>query len=139
MKIDIKMPKMGESIVEGTIGTIFKQNGAIVQAGEEILEIETDKVNQSIQAPSSGKLQLQVNQGDTVKVDQVIASIDEDAASESSAKTTESPKEEKPLQEQKSPQKKKRFRQSQKSSLKKKNQPQSLLETSRYVKKQMSI
>jgi 2-oxoglutarate dehydrogenase E2 component (dihydrolipoamide succinyltransferase) len=82
MKIEIKMPKMGESIVEGTVGTILKQTGAIVKAEEEILEIETDKVNQAITAPASGKLELKVKQGDVVKIDQVIATIETEGVAE---------------------------------------------------------
>ena len=79
MKVEIKIPKMGESIVEATIGTIFKPSGASVKADEEILEIETEKVNQVLHAPAAGKLELKVKQGDTVKVDQVIGTVDSDA------------------------------------------------------------
>lgn len=76
MKIEIKIPKMGESIVEATIGQILKPSGSMVQEGEEILEIETEKVNQVLSAPTAGKVELRVKSGDTVKVDQVIGSID---------------------------------------------------------------
>lgn len=76
MKVEIKIPKMGESIVEATIGTILKTSGSQVKEGEEILEIETEKVNQVLTAPTSGKLELKVNQGDTVKIDQVIGHVD---------------------------------------------------------------
>ncbi len=80
MKVEIKIPKMGESIVEATIGAIVKSSGSIVKADEEILEIETEKVNQALFAPAAGKLELQVKQGDVVKIDQVIGSIDTDVA-----------------------------------------------------------
>lgn len=76
MKVEIKIPKMGESIVEATIGTILKPNGSQVKADEEILEIETEKVNQVLTAPAAGKLELKVKQGDTVKIDQIIGSVD---------------------------------------------------------------
>jgi len=80
MKVEIKIPKMGESIVEATIGTIMKASGSVVRVDEEILEIETEKVNQVLAAPAAGKLVLSVKSGDTVKVDQVIGTIDTDAA-----------------------------------------------------------
>ena len=46
MKVEIKIPVMGESVVEATIGSLLKESGMTVRADEEILEIETDKVNQ---------------------------------------------------------------------------------------------
>jgi 2-oxoglutarate dehydrogenase E2 component (dihydrolipoamide succinyltransferase) len=79
MKVEIKIPKAGESIVEVTIGTILKPSGSAVKMGDEILEIETDKANQSLQAAADGKLELKVKQGDTAKVDQIIGYIDTDA------------------------------------------------------------
>lgn len=104
MKIEIKMPKMGESIVEGTIGTILKPSGSLVKAEEEILEIETDKVNQAIHSPAAGKLELKVKQGDTVKIDQVIATVDTETRADQEAekpKAEEPAKEEKPVSQEK--------------------------------------
>ena len=95
MKIEIKIPAMGESIVEATIGNILKPSGSLVRAGEEILEIETDKVNQVLSAPDSGLLQLDVKTGDTVQVGKVIGSIDVSAKGEKEA----SPKKEEPKTE----------------------------------------
>lgn len=79
MKVDIQVPKMGESIVEATIGSILKPSGSFVKADEEILELETDKVNQVLYAPAAGTLQLTVKQGDVVKISQTIGSIDTSA------------------------------------------------------------
>ncbi len=76
MTIDIQVPPIGESILEATIGTIFKSSGAIVRPDEEILELETDKVNQVLYASAAGKLILNVKTGDFVKVGQVIGSIE---------------------------------------------------------------
>lgn len=92
MKVEIKIPKMGESIVEATIGNILKSSGAIVRADEEILEIETEKVNQVLPAPAAGKLELTVKTGDTVKVDQVIGTIDTSVAAPAPEKTAPPPK-----------------------------------------------
>lgn len=80
MKVDIKIPSMGESIVEATIGTILKPSDSFVKADEEILELETDKVNQAINAPAAGKITLTVKSGDVVKVGQIIGSVDTAAA-----------------------------------------------------------
>ncbi len=76
MKVEIKVPKMGESIVEATIGAILKPSGTVVRADEEVLELETEKVNQLLSAPAAGRLELKVKTGDVVKVDQVIGTID---------------------------------------------------------------
>jgi 2-oxoglutarate dehydrogenase E2 component (dihydrolipoamide succinyltransferase) len=75
MSTDIIIPSLGESVVEATIGNILKPNGTIVRVDEEILEIETEKVNQMLYAPAAGALQLNVQTGDRVKIGQVIGSI----------------------------------------------------------------
>ncbi|MBU6383787.1 MAG: 2-oxoglutarate dehydrogenase complex dihydrolipoyllysine-residue succinyltransferase [Verrucomicrobia bacterium] len=80
MKVDVKVPKMGESIVEATIGAILKPSGSYVKEGEEILEIETEKVNQVLTASASGQIALTVKPGDVVKIGQVIGSIEPSAA-----------------------------------------------------------
>lgn len=76
MKIDIKIPPVGESIVEATIASVLKEKGSFVKEGEEILELETDKVNQIVYAPAAGALSLSVKVGDVVKIGQVIGSVD---------------------------------------------------------------
>lgn len=100
MSQEITVPRMGESISEATIGAILKPDGSIVTADDEILELETDKVNQVIYAPVSGKLTLQVKEGDTVKIGGKIGSIEEGAAiseekPKEMAKTVPAPKVEK--------------------------------------------
>ncbi len=80
MKSEIKVPAMGESIAEAVIGQILLPEGSIVKADAEILELETDKVNQVLYAPRAGKVFLSVKPGDTVKIGQVIGSIEESSA-----------------------------------------------------------
>lgn len=80
MKVEIKVPVMGESIVEATIGVILKPTGSTVKADEEILELETEKVNQVLYSPSAGRVELTVKQGDHVKVGQVIGTLETEAA-----------------------------------------------------------
>lgn len=75
MSSEIKIPNMGESVSEAIIGDILKSSGSFVKQDEEILELETDKVNQVLYAPESGELTLQVKKGDTVKIGQVIGTI----------------------------------------------------------------
>lgn len=86
MKEEIKVPSMGESITEATVGTLIKPSGSPVQADDEILELETDKVNQVLYAKNPGVLTLRVKSGDVVKIGQVIGAIDTDAK-----KTEEAP------------------------------------------------
>jgi 2-oxoglutarate dehydrogenase E2 component (dihydrolipoamide succinyltransferase) len=81
MKQDMVMPKMGESITEGTIIKWLKQVGDNIDQDEIILEISTDKVDSEIPAPIAGTLaEVLANEGDTVEVGNVIARIETDAA-----------------------------------------------------------
>ncbi len=76
MKHDITIPQMGESITEATVGEILKSSGSFVKVDEEVIELETDKVNQVLYAPASGEVQLSVKKGDVVKMGQVIGCVD---------------------------------------------------------------
>lgn len=100
MKHDMVMPKMGESITEGTIIKWLKQVGDTVDKDEIILEISTDKVDSEIPTPVAGKIvELLAGEGDTVEVGNVIAKIETDATAEAPAPAKESKKEEKPTPE----------------------------------------
>ncbi len=77
MKNEIKIPSMGESISTVTIGQILIPSNTVVNADTEILELETDKVNQLVYSPSQGKLTLLVNTGDKATIGQVIGYIDQ--------------------------------------------------------------
>ncbi|MCK4934807.1 MAG: dihydrolipoyllysine-residue succinyltransferase [Simkaniaceae bacterium] len=82
MKIDIKVPSAGESVTEATVAQILKPSGSFVKKEEEILELETDKVNQVIHAPDTGILTLSVSVNDKVTIDQVIGSVDTEGKGE---------------------------------------------------------
>jgi len=72
--MDIIMPKMGESVSEGTIIKWHKQKGDAVKRDEVIFEISTDKVDTEIPAPADGILsEVRYNEGDTVAVGTVVA------------------------------------------------------------------
>lgn len=76
MKNEIKVPSLGESISEATIGQILAPTGTHVQVDDEVLELETDKVNQVLYAPQAGKIVLNVKTGETVKIGQTIGIIE---------------------------------------------------------------
>ena len=78
-KIEMIMPKMGESIMEGTILKWLKKEGDSISEDESVLEVATDKVDTEIPCTTSGVLsKILVNEGDVVKVGKVIAIIDSD-------------------------------------------------------------
>ncbi len=75
--VDVVMPKMGESLTEGTILKWWKNPGDAVKKDETLLEISTDKVDSEIPSPVEGILQETLHQeNETVAVGQVIARID---------------------------------------------------------------
>jgi len=77
MPIEIKVPALGESVTEATVGQWFKQQGDAVAADEPIVELETDKVTVEVPAPSAGVLtEIKVPQGGTVAVGAVLGAID---------------------------------------------------------------
>jgi 2-oxoglutarate dehydrogenase E2 component (dihydrolipoamide succinyltransferase) len=80
MKIDIKVPSIGESITSARISAILAPSGSQVKEGQEILELETDKVNQMIYAPSSGVIQWSVKVDDEVAIGDTIGTLEAGAA-----------------------------------------------------------
>lgn len=91
-RVDVVMPKMGESVMEGTVLEWKKQIGDIVELDETLLEISTDKVDSEVPSPAAGRLvEILVPEGDTVDVGHAIAVIetDVDAAVEASPAPTE--------------------------------------------------
>ena len=78
--VDVIMPQMGESIAEGTIGVWLVEPGQRVQEGQAIVQVATDKADIDIPSPASGVIKdLIAKQGQTVKVGELIARIDEQA------------------------------------------------------------
>ncbi len=79
--IAIKVPPLGESIVEATVSRWAKQPGDPVAAGETVVELDTDKVTVEVPALKSGVLASQAkHEGDAVKVDDLLGEVDETAA-----------------------------------------------------------
>ena len=84
--MEVVMPKMGESVSEGTIIKWHKKEGDKVERDEIIFEISTDKVDTEIPSPAEGVLQqIKVPEGDTVEVGTVVAIISENGESSGSA------------------------------------------------------
>ena len=76
--IDVVMPQMGESIVEGTLTRWLKKPGDRVERDEPLFEISTDKVDTEIPAPGAGTLaEVLIEEGKTVGINTVVARIDE--------------------------------------------------------------
>ena len=86
MKTEIKVPPMGESISEATVGTIIKVSGSQVSIDDEIIELETDKVNQVLYALQAGAISWNIKKDDVVKIGQVIGYIDSEQAPTLTAK-----------------------------------------------------
>jgi 2-oxoglutarate dehydrogenase E2 component (dihydrolipoamide succinyltransferase) len=81
MATEIRVPTLGESVTEATIGRWFKQPGEAVKADEPLVELETDKVTLEVNAPTAGVLGEQLaKEGQTVAVNAVLGSITEGAA-----------------------------------------------------------
>ncbi|MGI9385189.1 MAG: 2-oxoglutarate dehydrogenase complex dihydrolipoyllysine-residue succinyltransferase [Methyloligellaceae bacterium] len=77
MATEIRVPTLGESVTEATVGQWFKKSGDAVSADEPLVELETDKVTIEVPAPAAGVLsEIIVNEGDTVEVGALLASIE---------------------------------------------------------------
>jgi pyruvate dehydrogenase E2 component (dihydrolipoamide acetyltransferase) len=92
---DVAMPRLSDSMEEGTILKWLKSDGDEVSRGEELVEIETDKANMTYEADQDGTLKIVAQEGDTLAVGETIAQIgggSNGAAAET--KTEEAPAEE---------------------------------------------
>lgn len=77
MATEIRVPALGESVTEATIGKWLKAEGDAVSADEPLVELETDKVSVEVPAPSAGVLaSIAAKEGDTVEVDALLGAID---------------------------------------------------------------
>ena len=93
---ELKMPKLGESVTEGTIGKWLKQPGEKVNKYDLLVEVQTDKVNTEIPSPVSGTLkEVKVQEGQTVPIGTLLAVFDtadgETAAAQPAAQTGPQP------------------------------------------------
>ncbi len=92
MAKEIRVPALGESVTEATIGKWFRAEGDAVKADEPLVELETDKVTVEVPAPVSGKLAaISAKPGTTVNVGALLGAIEEGAAGAAPAKPAAAP------------------------------------------------
>ena len=100
---DVAMPRLSDSMEEGTILKWLKSDGDEISRGDELVEIETDKANMTYEADEAGALQIVAKEGDTLAVGETIATIGggsakpaEDAGGEQEPAAEEAAPEEEP-------------------------------------------
>jgi pyruvate dehydrogenase E2 component (dihydrolipoamide acetyltransferase) len=101
MGTEIKMPQLGETVVEGTITKWLKQEGDTVQTDELLVEISTDKVDSEVPSSAAGTLQkILVQEGETVKVGTALAVIGEEGEGAAAEEQPKAEAEEQPQAEE---------------------------------------
>src|SRR5712691_4755700 len=93
MSIEVKIPPVGESISSGVVSVWHKKSGEYVEAGEALLTLETDKVSTEITAEKAGVLETKVDEGQEVKIGEVVALIDDQAAASAKTQKADAPNE----------------------------------------------
>src|SRR6476646_3274935 len=73
--MEVLLPLLGDVMTEGTITTWYQPEGAEVREGEPLYQLETDKVNVTVDAPTSGRLRRVVAEGETVPVGAGVARV----------------------------------------------------------------
>src|ERR1044072_8737274 len=98
MKIDVKVPAVGESITEATIGSWMKKSGEHVKRNDVLMLLETDKASVEVVAENDGVLFINADAGSVVKIGATVAQIDTEATATSmpAPKATTAPSAPKP-------------------------------------------
>jgi 2-oxoglutarate dehydrogenase E2 component (dihydrolipoamide succinyltransferase) len=89
MKVEIKVPSVGESVTEATLTEWFKTDGDSVRKDEPLFVIETDKVTLEVVAEADGVLSIKVQEGETVAIGEVVGTIDTQEAPAAKKKEVE--------------------------------------------------
>ena len=93
MATEIRVPTLGESVTEATVGKWFKKVGDTIVADEPIVELETDKVTVEVPAPAAGTLsEIAANEGDTVGLGALLGQIGAGGAAAAKPAAKEEPK-----------------------------------------------
>ncbi len=93
MSLEIKVPTVGESISEVTIGQWFKKDGDFVEMDEVICELESDKATFELTAEASGVLKTKAAEGDTLEIGAVICEINTDGQAGATIESSDKPAE----------------------------------------------
>ncbi|HWP99453.1 MAG TPA: biotin/lipoyl-containing protein, partial [Vicinamibacterales bacterium] len=94
MATHIVVPEMGESVVDARIARWLKREGERVEAGEALVELETEKIDVEVSAPKPGVLaRIARREGEDVKIGEVIGLIEEEAAGRAAAEPRQAPAE----------------------------------------------
>src|SRR5947209_7978533 len=88
MSLEIKVPPVGESITEVTLSRWLKKDGDNVAMDEIIAELESDKATFELTAEKAGTLKTIANEGDTLAIGAIVASINEGGASAPATEAT---------------------------------------------------
>src|SRR5512139_3420268 len=80
MSVEVRVPQLGESVTEAVITRWMKADGDTVAVDEPLCEFESDKATLELPSPAAGTVHITKQAGETVKVDEVIASIEAGAA-----------------------------------------------------------
>lgn len=92
MATEIRVPTLGESVTEATIGKWFKKVGEAVAIDEPLVELETDKVTIEVPAPAAGVLsEITAQEGDTVEVNALLGQLSTDGAAVAAPKVAAQP------------------------------------------------
>jgi 2-oxoglutarate dehydrogenase E2 component (dihydrolipoamide succinyltransferase) len=92
MPVEIRVPPLGESVVEATVGKWTRNEGDPVERDEVLVELETDKITVEVAAPSAGVLgRIDKREGETVGVDDVLGALEEGAGAKPTGKREAAP------------------------------------------------
>src|SRR5713101_4802467 len=90
--LQVKVPPLGESIVEATVSRWLKKEGEPVAAGDTLAELDTDKITVEVQAPKAGAIsKIAAAEGTVVKVGDLLADFDESAVGAAVGATASAP------------------------------------------------
>src|SRR6266487_2058658 len=103
MAIEVKIPAVGESITSGVVSVWHKKSGDFVNEGDALFTLETDKVSTEIVAEKAGVLETKADEGQEVKIGEVVATIDDSKPPLGEKRTPEAKKAEKAPEKKKEP------------------------------------
>src|SRR6266568_3090845 len=95
MPIEVKIPAVGESITSGVVSVWHKKSGDFVNEGEALFTLETDKVSTEIVAEKAGVLETKADEGQEVKIGEMVATIDDSKPPPEEKKTEKRPEKKK--------------------------------------------